>query len=601
MTAALVLVLCGCSARHYREKVDSQAYEIIAEKQEQALGEQEEFTVERPVDTLRRKLLLGHDLPYAAPGSLGSAFLPKPPHWPEEDELLAAADLPALVDTNEATVISLVDALQVAAANSREYQAQKEGVFLSALGLEFERDQFRMSFAGVLSGLFNHDRSGLNTEGGTISESVEASAIGDASKVFKNGSVVSMTLGLNLLKMLEPGRFTSESMFGDASVSIPLMRGSGRHIVTEPLNQAERDVVYALFDFEHFKRGFAVRIASEYLQVLQRQNAVENAAENYRGLISSSRRARRLLDFGRLPAIQVDQSIQEELSARNRWVSARESFASAVDQFKISLGLPPDAPVVLASEELEALRQTAQQVGGPGSELDLEAEIPPADAPIVLDEPSTKEAGPLEVEPERAIRMALENRLDLENAIGRVHDAQRRIVVAADRLRPELTLFGSAAYRGEEAKGLRPDRGNYTALLEMDLPFERTAEAIAYRRSYISLEAAVRQLQALEDDIKLAVLDRLRELREARESLRIQTLAEGLASRRVVGARLNLDAGRVEIRDLLEAQADLLAAQNALTAAAVGYRVAQLSLQRDLGILKVDSSGMWTEVENLEE
>ena len=597
----MCLVLLGCSARHYREKVETRAYEIIEEKQEQALGEAEGFTVERPVDTLRRKLLLGHNLPYSAPGSLGSEFLAKPPHWPEDEEVVTVEDVPVLQGTNSAPNITLIDALQIAAANSREFQAEKEGVFLTALDLELERDQFRTSFAGLLQGVFNHDRSGLTDEGGTVSESVEASAIGDASKAFKNGSVVSMTLGLNLLKVLEPGRFTSESMFGDASISIPLMRGSGRHIVTESLTQAERNVVYALFDFEHFKRGFAVSIASQYLQVLQRQNEVQNAAENYRGLIASSRRARRLLDAGMLPAIQVDQAIQQELSARNRWVSARESFTSALDQFKTSLGLPPDAPLVLASEELKNLRQTVERVGGPGSELDLEEEIPPADEPIVLEEPSTEEAGPLEVAPERAIVIALKNRLDLENAIGRVHDAQRRIVVAADRLKPELTLFGSASYRGEEAKGLDPERGNYTALLEMDLPFERTAEAIGYRRSYIALESAVRQLQALEDDIKLGVLDRLRELREARESLRIQTLAEELAMRRVRGASLNLEAGRVEMRDLLEAQADLLSAQNALTAAAVGYRVAQLSLQRDMGLLEVDSSGMWREVDVLEE
>ena len=56
-----------------------------------------------------------------------------------------------------------------------------------------------------------------------------------------------------------------------------------------------------------------------------------------------------------------------------------------------------------------------------------------------------------------------------------------------------------------------------------------------------------------------------------------------------------LEAGRAEIRDLLEAQEDLLSAQNALTAAITTYRVAELELQRDMGVLKIDEKGLWEE------
>jgi outer membrane protein TolC len=46
---------------------------------------------------------------------------------------------------------------------------------------------------------------------------------------------------------------------------------------------------------------------------------------------------------------------------------------------------------------------------------------------------------------------------------------------------------------------------------------------------------------------------------------------------------LFLEAGRAAMRDLLEAQDALLSAQNGLTSAAVGYRVAELELQRNIG------------------
>ena len=68
-----------------------------------------------------------------------------------------------------------------------------------------------------------------------------------------------------------------------------------------------------------------------------------------------------------------------------------------------------------------------------------------------------------------------------------------------------------------------------------------------------------------------------------------------LAQRRVASTNLFLEAGRAEIRDLLEAQEALVTAQNALTAALVSYRVNELALQRDLGVLEVDHQGLWRE------
>jgi outer membrane protein TolC len=193
--------------------------------------------------------------------------------------------------------------------------------------------------------------------------------------------------------------------------------------------------------------------------------------------------------------------------------------------------------------------------------------------------------------------------MDLRILEGRVYDAQRGVVVAADALRADLTLLGSAQ-AGErrdlysaglpDAK-LRPGDGIYSAGLILDLPWERTAEQDAYRNRYIILERAVRDFQELEDNIKLQVRDELRSLLEARENSRIQTQAVELATHRVKSAELFLQAGRAQMRDVLEAQEALLSAQNALTAALVNYRVSELELQRDMGVLEVDHKGIWSE------
>ena len=82
---------------------------------------------------------------------------------------------------------------------------------------------------------------------------------------------------------------------------------------------------------------------------------------------------------------------------------------------------------------------------------------------------------------------------------------------------------------------------------------------------------------------------------ESRESVKIQAQSVVVAEKSVRGATLLVEAGRSQIRDLLEAQDAFLAAQNQLTAAVVNYRIAELELQRDLGLLHVNEKGLWRE------
>jgi outer membrane protein TolC len=201
--------------------------------------------------------------------------------------------------------------------------------------------------------------------------------------------------------------------------------------------------------------------------------------------------------------------------------------------------------------------------------------------------------------------LALAKRLDLRVKQGQVYDAQRAVVVTADALGAELTLLGTAALSDERPVSskeldklrLRPKRGVYSAVATLDLPFERTAEAVNYRSSLIALEQAVRAVQEQEDAIKLEIRGELRDIVEARENLYIQAKAVELAGKRVKSVGLFLEAGRtgIQIRDLLEAQDALLSAQNQLTQAIVSYRMSELKLQRDMEVLEVNGEGLWRE------
>jgi hypothetical protein len=137
----------GChSPQKFRKNLNKTADNIIKEKQLQAVGKTSKFSIERPSDILRRRLLLDQNLPVSGRASFGSDRLEKIEHWPEKDFPAVSADQNDSNNVSSVITISLLDALQIGAKNSPEYQSQKEDVFSSALDLELERQGFRNTF-----------------------------------------------------------------------------------------------------------------------------------------------------------------------------------------------------------------------------------------------------------------------------------------------------------------------------------------------------------------------------------------------------------------------------------------------------------------------
>ncbi|HON90114.1 MAG TPA: TolC family protein [Sedimentisphaerales bacterium] len=589
------LVFTGCrSPAQHREKADEVAYDIIEKKQQEALGKTEPFQVERPSDILRRRLMEVQGLAHAGAASLGTDKLPTIPHWPEPERSYDARsdDLGVAIEPNRPLKISLIDALQIGARNSPAYQSQKETVFQAALDLDLRRNDFRNIF-----GAGTNSSATMNTTGDTV-VTTNNNASANVSRLLTSGLALSSAIAIDLANLLTQGRSSTMGVSVDTSISMPLLRGAGRHIITENLTQAERNVVYRIWEFERYKQTFAVNIARQYYSVLRQVDSVANARANYESAVQSARWSRRRGDAGRISEIDVDQALQRELSARNGWITAQEQLKSSLDSFKVTIGLPVDAWIELDQSDLEQLRKQADEITESLKAATAAAQetAPSADTPVKLVAPSKEGAGPLEIDESLAVRLALEKRLDMLVSLGAVYDAQRQVVVRADALKAGLNLRGSASFTDNDNDGdLRFSGGRYNASMPLDLPIERTAQRNAYRNSLISLERATRSVQSLEDNIKLAIRDELRNLRESRESLNIQAKSVVVAEKRVRSTTMFLEAGRRQIRDLLDAQDSLLSARNQLTAAVVNYRIAELEIQRDLGILKVNERGLWEE------
>lgn len=612
LTAMLVAMLftasgCGTTAALYRKSADRTANKIVEKKQAQLFGSSQDFNIDRPSDILRQRLLVEQDLPQVGKASLGAYNLEKISFWPESkypvSEKSGASEDGITLEKGEPLHLTLVQALEIGALNSSEYQKMKEQVFQAALDVNLQRDQYGFTVDAEVSHKIGADSTitSTNPTGETVKSEYSSGSL-SLSKNLKSGAKLAASVvtsvGVDVISLLSGDVVTTKGITGDASISIPLLRNAGRHIAAESLTQAEQSLIYTMYQLERYKKTFAVNVVSNYLNVLQQSDQIKNAAENYRNLITSTRRTQRLSDAGRSTVIEVNQTLQKELTARANWIKAMQSYENGLDSFKTLLGLPADADIELDRGVLDTLNTKYADM----------AEAVNADATDETDEtgeelqpPSMAGASELEMDEDEAIQLAFENRLDLKVSEGKVYDAQRNVVIKANALKAEVTLLGTASSSNDGGTSLELDENVLNALLTIDLPIERTSERNAYRNSYITLEQAVRDLQSLEDDIKLSVRQNLNQMQAARESLAIQTRAVSVAESQAKSTDMFFEAGRSELRDLLEAQEALLTARNSLTSAVVQYRTAELQFQRDTGILKIDDKGLLVEYSSMGE
>lgn len=444
-------------------------------------------------------------------------------------------------------VLDLDEALRLAAAASYDYREARERAYLSALALSNARQEFAAQGGLGAAGSVARDGDGTTVEGGPA---------GSLSRAFESGGSFVLKLATNFLKLLSTNPVETAQSILAAEFVLPLVRGSGT-AAREDLTQAERDVLYELRSFARFQQDLVVTVASGYYDVLQSKDVLTNEELTYQSLLLVHERAKAFgpEGAGRLPDFEVDQARQDVLRAEDRRQQARQAYEASLDRFKRTLGIPVQTRLTLEEGALDALR-AAGIVGGEGA----------------LGE---------------ALATALSRRLDLATARDRVDDARRKLDVAANALGADVALraTGTVDTSSRRPFGLRGTTPRGSVGLDVDLPIERTAERNAYRAAEIEVERARRDVEGLEDDVTASVRSALRELAQARRSFEIQKEGVRLAERRVESAKLNLQAGKATIRDVLDAENALVEARNALTAALVNHAIAKLELDRDVGTL----------------
>lgn len=589
----LALLWQGCSTTHYKEKADAEVYTILQEKSEMVPNAEADFSIDPP----------------ETPFSLDE--LPKV----EEDARDLGLSVP---DQTGSSVINLEQSVLLAVQQNRSYQNAKEALFLQILALTLERhryapifsDQGSVSLRGdAIEETIASEFPGAMSRTGAIIGQIEnltgsqadllrayADVVNEAGglagwdeprtslthrtrltgqnrfgvdKLMKGGGRIAASITTSFMNFISGSSApdTSRSTF-DLMISQPLLRGAGASIAAERLTQSERDALYALRRFTHYRKQFAVDVCRDYYRVLQQRDVVRNTWVGLENFRMNVEREHAFAEENLSTQAELGRMVQFQLDNENRYINAARQYQEELDSFKILLGLSTDTALVLDNRELDALRESG------------------------LDHP--------EIAAEDAVQVALESRLDFHNEMDLAEDSVRRLKVAANALKPGVSIVADASVptTGEN----RPlhfdlDHLDWNLGLDFDAMIDKKAERNAYRTALIDVERTARQASLAEDTVKLEVRGAWRTLEQARRNYEVAQESVRLSERRVEEQKLLSELGRATAQDQVDAQNDLIQSQNSLTSALVAHTMARLGFWRDMGILYISNDGLWTEIE----
>ncbi|MHC4323223.1 MAG: TolC family protein, partial [Planctomycetota bacterium] len=419
----------GCAQHNYKKEADDQVYNIIDQKWDEDFGTKNNYKI--------------------------SDTEPLPNDIQIEKKVTSFG------------VLTLPQAVALATAYNREYQTQKEALYIKALDLRLTRHEFEYQFFGGASAGYNADRN---------DEVIGAETSIGFNRLLAGGTRISAELAGAWVDVLTGNLRGGIASILSATVTQPLLRGSDRKVVLENLTQAERDTLYQVRFFNRFRKMFVVEVISQYYAILQKLDAAENARNNYIALAWINQRVEKLANAGRVPLLELKRVQQEKIQASTIYSQVKKEYKQAFDEFKITLGLPTTAELQLDENEFEALR-TAEMI-----------------------EPEFTE--------DKVIEAAMLQRLDLINTADTIIDAQRKVYVATDAFGADANLVGTAGV----PTARRADRGTlgwmreeYGLGIELNLPLDRVAEQNVYRKALINLNQRQREYELAADTIALEV------------------------------------------------------------------------------------------------
>jgi outer membrane protein TolC len=286
---------------------------------------------------------------------------------------MGEADDPATITKPHAYLITLEQAVELGLINSRDFQSQRETLYLTALPVSLQRFSFAGQFAAI--GNIIRETTGSETPQGRGERWRGDGSIG-FSQLFPTGALLLVRLANQFtIELIGSKKHTTDFSTMTLDLTQPLLQGGGRAVTLEPLTQTERNLVYQTRNYARFRKEFFVAVAGGgragssdltaalaaagittsgttgggrgYLPTLLNVAQLDIERRNVKNLESSYRFFNALKGGGDIPQLNVDQVEQQLQSSRGQVFRIDANLQQAMDAFKIQLGLPTILPIEL--------------------------------------------------------------------------------------------------------------------------------------------------------------------------------------------------------------------------------------------------------------
>ncbi len=570
-------VLSGCQTTAV-EQTDRGVYGLIAERQREALGTTTDVRLGEEDGESSTTEAMYDSTPSPLEADLPESFQAARESDPDSDESGDSPDVEPAGENEETDsasifspeeksrvrVLGLRDALAYAIRHGRQLQDSKEDLYLAALDLTLERHLWTPQLVASI------DADAEFSDAGDLhdySRAITAVAQVSATQRLPYGGEVTARVISTLVRDLEEHVTSAETGQVILEAQIPLLRGAGRSAY-ESRYSAEREMIYAIRTYERSRRSFMVDVAAEYFNLQQTRAGITNAFKSFESRRRDWQKADFINKMGRsdnvFEALRARASFRDAESAL---ISAKEQYESALDQFKIFIGMPVDELVDVVDQEEDEDAQGLDRL------------LPAVDSA-------------------EATEVALRYRLDLLNVLDRVDDSRRAVALAKNQLMPDLGVTAGATFGTDpdrlDTLSYNPERATYNAAISLRMD-DRKAERNAYRAAFIGLRRAERDSEEVADRVRADVRSALRRISQQAILREINRLGVQENELRYAAASTQYDLGKSTNQDVVDADESLLRARNRLSGAVAGYRAAILEFRLDTGTLQVEDDGSWTE------
>jgi hypothetical protein len=328
------------------------------------------------------------------------------PHWHKDGDLpdVEVNDYQTWLpgETDGKIRLDLGGAVDLSRLHSRDYQSQLETLYLSALDVTAERFAFNVQFYGGntshyagLGPLFN---SGIRSNSLTTTTGLQAQ------KLFTTGGSLMVGAANSIVWQFSGNQTTVNSSLLNFALSQPLLQFAGRPRVLERLTRAERSLLGNVRQYERYRQGFYLAVATGnpnssslqraggifggsgltgftgvgvggfggvgaitgfssgagsggggiapggaggYLYFLQTQQILRNMRARNSRLRDTWLQLSAAFDAGRLEnRYQVDFARQAYYGGQSTLLTTIQNYETFLDQYKtLQMGLPPNVPI----------------------------------------------------------------------------------------------------------------------------------------------------------------------------------------------------------------------------------------------------------------